>query len=152
MWSRITVPFKSVTTLEETTMNFVPPTEYIRLRRPGWENSVALVPIPIGATRAQCVAYLREVFCGFLKSPLHAASILRALGDNAPKMGRLVHITTSGEFICVTGGGDEIAFVESFSEGDVLCCCRSWVYDNYEELPKEPFTGKRKVIDTEVTD
>lgn len=130
-------------------MSFVPPIEYIRLRRPGWEDNVALVPIPIGANHAQCVAYLREVFCGFLKSPMSAVSILRALGDNAPKTGRLVHITTLEEFICVAGGGDEIASVESFSEGDVLFCCRSWVYDNHEELPKEPFTGERKVVETE---
>ncbi len=128
--------------------NFIPPAEYIRLSRKGVHEDLALVSVPVGTRSDECVAYLRQVFCGFLKSPYGAVVTLLALGDLAPKAGRVIHATSDGELVYATGENAEVAFIESFGENDVLYCSRSWVYAaDAKDLPKGPFTGQCRVVE-----
>jgi hypothetical protein len=128
-------------------MNFIPPAEYIRLWRKGVREDFALVSVPIGTRSEECIAYLLQEFCGFLKSPYGAVVTLLALGDLAPKTGRVVHATIDGELVYATGENIKVAFIESFGKDDVLYCSRSWVYAaDAEDLPKGPFTGQCRVV------
>ena len=123
------------------TMKFVPPSEYFCVRTGDMHGSldVAFVPIPVGATREDCVAYVHGTLCELLPDSSNARKMADMLSDRLPQVGSLVVPTYRDYWLAFSG--QVIASGKPFAGDDLLLCCRLSVYGWNGAFPKEPFTG-----------